>query len=222
MTPHPQLHAASPVGPPGAPRLSSVADRRPLRRLGRLGRPILVVENDAVIAMDLARQIEADGGAVLGPAASAPVALALLAAAPELGGAVLDIYLDRGTAYPVARALVRRGIPFAFYTAYDDVRPPAEFAGAPVLAKTVGWREIKRALSADGPSLRSETAALLPALRNIAREIAGDAESADRLVERTLERAVAEVATRTHYPSVDAWLLHLLKRVAFGRDPNLN
>lgn len=108
-----------------------------------------------------------------------------------------------------------------FHTAYDDVRLPPEFVAAPMLDKTVGWSEIRRALF-PSPGACAEAAALLPALRRTAREIAGDDETGDRLVERTLERAAAEVASRGHYPDVDAWLRHLLKHLAFGRDPSVN
>lgn len=217
--PHPPFRTASPHGPLGDSFLPLAADWALARRLGL---PVLVVENDALIAMDLARQIEDDGGAVIGPAESAVAALALLGATAEIGGAVLDVFLDRGTAFPVARALARRRIPFVFYTAYDDVRLPPEFVAAPMLDKTAGWSEIRRALFPESRSLRAEAAALLPALRRTAREIAGDDETGDRLVERTLERAAAEVASRGHYPSVDAWLRHLLKHLAFGRDPSVN
>ncbi|SBW00280.1 conserved hypothetical protein [uncultured Alphaproteobacteria bacterium] len=221
MTPLPPapLHAASAHGPRGtgggAPHIGDVPA---LRRRA----PVLVVEDEALIAMDLADQIEADGGVVLGPAATSEAALALLAAAPEIGAAVLDVVLGRDTAFAVAAALTRRGIPFVFYTGYDDLRAPPEFAAAPVLDKTHGWREIKRALRRERRSLRTEVEALLPELRVIAREIAGDAETGDRLIERTLARAADEVASRRHYPSVDAWLRHMMKHLAFGRDPGVN
>lgn len=184
--------------------------------------PVLVVEDEALIALDLARQIEDDGGAVLGPAETAEAALALLAAAPEVGGAVLDIRLSGGTGFAVASALARRRIPFVFYTAYDTLAPP-EFANAPVVEKTRDWRAIKRALYGAPPGrLRAEVETLLPGLRAAARRIADDDEAADRLVERTLARAAADVDVRGHYPSVSDWLLHLMKHAAFGRDPGHN
>lgn len=181
----------------------------------RLAAPVLVVEDEAVIAMDLARQIADDGGTVVGPADSVDAALALLAAASEVGGAVLDVHLGRETAYPVAAALALRGVPFVFYTAYDEPPPPA-FAHAPVLAKTDDWPAIKRALLGRSTGLRDEVAALLPELRQTARRLAHDPEAADRLVERTLERAADEVAARRFYGSVGDWLTHLMKRVAQG------
>ncbi len=75
---------------------------------------ILIVEDEALIAMMLADSLEDAGHEVVGPAATMAEALALCAGAappPEL--AVLDIDLgDGGSGVDVARALMERwGVP---------------------------------------------------------------------------------------------------------------
>ena len=80
---------------------------------------VLIVEDDAVIAMVLADSLEDGGHEVVGPAATMAEALALCEAAapPEL--AVLDIDLrDGGSGVHLARALMERwGVPSIFASA---------------------------------------------------------------------------------------------------------
>lgn len=180
----------------------------------RLAAPILVVEDEMLIAMDLTRQIEDDGGAVIGPAESPRTALSLLAAAPDIGGAILDVKLGGETVFAVAEALEDRGIPFVFYTGHTD--SPRAYLEAPRVVKPAGWPEIKRALFGPARPVRAEVVAALPALRHAARILAGDDEAGDRLVERVLERAAAEIETRYAHATVADWLTQLLKRVDGG------
>jgi len=176
--------------------------------------PVLVVEDEFFVADDLARQIEGDGGAVLGPAANVAEALALLGRAGSVGGAVLDVCLGDETAFSIAEELARRRIPFVFYTARSDIAWPRRFRAAPLVEKPAGWGEIKPLLFRGVHSFRAEVAAQLPELRRIARTFAADAETADRLVERTLDRAADEIAGRHLYASVGEWLAYLLRREA--------
>jgi CheY-like chemotaxis protein len=121
----------------------SVAGRRPetgfrLRAVGaaHLSR-ILIVEDDALLALDLAQNLERAGFSVVGQAASASRALALLAKS-NCDAAVLDVYLGRGqTSEPVAQALKLRGIPFVTVTAYSHEQRPAAYAGSAILSKPV-------------------------------------------------------------------------------------
>src|SRR5436853_6439021 len=84
------------------------------------GRRFLVVEDEYVIAADLAASLEALGVEVVGPASSVAEALALLENDREpLDGAVLDINLGSERAYPVADVLRDLGIPYVFTTGYD-------------------------------------------------------------------------------------------------------
>ena len=96
---------------------------------------ILIVEDDALLAFDLAQNLEQAGFSVVGRAASPSRALALLAQS-SCDAAVLDIYLGRGqTSEPVAQELQSRGIPFVTVTAYSHEQRPAAYAGSAVLSK---------------------------------------------------------------------------------------
>ena len=68
---------------------------------------ILVVEDEYVIAQDMAVQLERVGARVLGPVGRLDAALAMLAREPEVDGAVLDIKLHDQKVYTLAEALER-------------------------------------------------------------------------------------------------------------------
>ena len=102
------------------------------------GLKVLVVEDDFIVAFDMQSILEEQGALVLGPAASVTEAQALLQReVPDL--AVLDVNLNGEYVFPVAEALVARGVPFVFATAYadDDRLFPGTLRAAPRLAKPV-------------------------------------------------------------------------------------
>jgi hypothetical protein len=56
----------------------------------------------------------------------------------SVSAALLDINLGAGkTSYPIAAALARRGIPFAFLSGYDERGIEEAFRDTPVLGKPV-------------------------------------------------------------------------------------
>jgi CheY-like chemotaxis protein len=71
-------------------------------------RSVLIVEDEAVIAMDLCLTIEEWGGQPLGPASSVREALDLLAATPECRAAIVDVNLPDGDIGPVLDKLGER------------------------------------------------------------------------------------------------------------------
>src|SRR4051794_18185888 len=86
---------------------------------------LLVVEDDYLIASDLAASLESLGYEVIGPAGSVAEALKLLEVeGSRLDGAVLDINLGNERVYPVADFLKARGTPFVFTTGYDAAVVP--------------------------------------------------------------------------------------------------
>jgi light-regulated signal transduction histidine kinase (bacteriophytochrome)/CheY-like chemotaxis protein len=112
-----------------------------------LRRRVLVVEDSALVAMELDSALAAAGATVIGPAARLEEAMALLAASSP-DAALLDIDLDGVAVFPLADALAARGVPFLFTTGYaPDAVLPARHAGAPVLAKPYRGEEAVAALA---------------------------------------------------------------------------
>ncbi|HEY3799527.1 MAG TPA: response regulator [Caulobacteraceae bacterium] len=100
------------------------------------GLRILVVEDEALVAMMIEDQLTDLGCVVLGPAGNVAQGLAVLdAAAPPLDGAVLDVNLAGEKVYPIADELTRRHIPYIFATGYDLAGIAPAFAATPTLAK---------------------------------------------------------------------------------------
>lgn len=99
------------------------------------GRRVLVVEDDFVIAMDMAAGLSDAGGVVSGPVATVADARALLDAGEAIDGAVLDVNLGGETVFSLAAMLRQRGIPMVFATGYDRGAIPAEFGDVPICEK---------------------------------------------------------------------------------------
>ena len=111
------------------------------------GRRLLIVEDEYMIAADLASALEEQGAKVIGPAGSIEQALELMDREREIDGAVLDINLRGKRAYPVAEALSARGVPFVFATGYDAWVIPEAYTGVPRLEKPVNTRALARLLA---------------------------------------------------------------------------
>ena len=82
------------------------------------GRRILVVEDEALVAMMIADTLAEQGCQVVGPVATTREALRLLDAMP-VDGATLDVNLTYEEVLPVAEALDARRIRFVLVTGYD-------------------------------------------------------------------------------------------------------
>ncbi|MBK8210374.1 MAG: response regulator [Rhodospirillales bacterium] len=124
------------------------AEENRVAEAGRVlsGRRVLVVEDEYMVAADIARALEDDGANVAGPAGSIQEALELIAAESRIDGAVLDINLRGQLAYPIADALRARGVPFIFATGYDARIIPEAYADAPRVEKPVNISVIARLL----------------------------------------------------------------------------
>lgn len=120
-----------------------------LTRGGLRQAAILVVEDEWIIAAQIAHDLQSLDCRVLGPAPSITVAQALLEEeVPQ--AALLDIRLRQGCVFAFADVLTDRKVPFAFVTAYTRDDLPPRFADCPVLTKPFS----------DG-ALKAEVAALL-------------------------------------------------------------
>ena len=88
---------------------------------------ILVVEDDATIALGLETALRDAGYEVLGPVPSLARAMEALRG-EELDAAVLDILLGDEEVFPAAHLLDERGIPFLFLTGHGAEHLPPHLA----------------------------------------------------------------------------------------------
>lgn len=95
---------------------------------------ILIVEDDPLIGLDLAVELERAGFAVVGVAPSVAKALQLFAQ-QGCDLAILDVNLGRETSAPIASTLADARVPFIGVTGYHIDQCPPEFSRAPVLSK---------------------------------------------------------------------------------------
>ncbi|WP_395397979.1 response regulator [Novosphingobium sp. BL-8A] len=104
---------------------------------------ILIVEDEPLVAMELAMEIEETGAVPLGPAGTCEQAVALIrGASPDL--ALLDGNLNGEKIDAVADELAARDIPFAFVSGYDRAHLPPAHAGRPMLGKPFLSAEVRK------------------------------------------------------------------------------
>jgi PAS domain S-box-containing protein len=97
---------------------------------------VLVVEDEALLAMELEELLDTAGHSIVGPFAS--LARAIDAAQREkIDVALLDTNLNGEMVYPVADELTRRGIPFLFVTGYGPLHVPDRFRSVTRVAKPI-------------------------------------------------------------------------------------
>jgi CheY-like chemotaxis protein len=104
---------------------------------------ILVVEDEALVALLVQEVVEEAGHACVGPVASVGEACALIDSC-QVDAALLDIWLkDDEFVYPAAQKLASRGVPFAFVSAraIDGIDPA--FADRPLIPKPMDERRVK-------------------------------------------------------------------------------
>lgn len=104
---------------------------------------VLVVEDDAIIALEIADILEREGYAVVQSTGSVPTAIDIARKA-KIDFALLDFNLESGTAEPIAKTLARRAIPFALVTAYPGCVLPHSVSGRPRLQKPFTAQEVRR------------------------------------------------------------------------------
>ena len=106
---------------------------------------VLIVEDEALIAMEIAAIVAEMGYTVVGPVGHLTRALAL-ADASAFDAALLDLNLHGASSEKVAIRLATRGIPFAFVTAYWPALEDGVFNGRPVVRKPFQPADIQNVL----------------------------------------------------------------------------
>ncbi len=103
---------------------------------------VLIVEDDAIIAIMMESMVEDLGYRVVGPSTNFTTALQTAESA-ELDFALLDFALDDGRdAGEIAEVLTKRGIPFAFTTGAAPNEIRTVFKNTPIISKPVVEEEL--------------------------------------------------------------------------------
>jgi len=97
---------------------------------------VLLVEDEALVAMMIQDTLAEFGFQVIGPLSTASEALAATRES-HFDAAVLDINLGDGLVYTVAEILSVRGVPFVFVTGYDVDSVDPRFSDIPILQKPI-------------------------------------------------------------------------------------
>jgi CheY-like chemotaxis protein len=127
--------------------MSPAAARTNVDAAGLAGRRLLIVEDEALVAMMIEDMLSDLGCVVVDVAGSVARGLALTEdAATQLDAAVLDVNLGGETVYPVAEKLALAGVPFVFSTGYGLAGVAPRFAGVPTLAKPFNSTTLAAAL----------------------------------------------------------------------------
>jgi len=100
------------------------------------GNRLLLVEDEALTGMMMSDMLTDLGFEVIGPYARLADAMAA-AGREDFQAAVLDVNLDGEMVYPVAEAVLARGVPFVFVTGYGAEGIDRRFAQIPVLQKPI-------------------------------------------------------------------------------------
>jgi FixJ family two-component response regulator len=119
---------------------------------------ILVVEDEAMTAIDMASIISMAGGSVIGPFQSISQGF-LFRRFKRIDAALLDISLNGESAFKLADAIVERGTPVIFLSGHSpDVLPPRHrhrhFLSKPCDTQSV-ISTLKAAISGKSPAEKS-------------------------------------------------------------------
>src|SRR5262249_38832679 len=108
-------------------------------------RRVLIVEDEALIALVLEECIRDLGYDCVGPFTGLPEAMPIARSAP-LDAAIFDIKLDGGISYELPEILAARRIPFGFATGYPQVSLDGKWADRPYMAKPFDFADVQRML----------------------------------------------------------------------------
>jgi PAS domain S-box-containing protein len=134
-----QCTLAIPLGKYGTAREPQPADSGATdgaRPQSPSGQRVLLVEDEALVAMMIQDWLTEAGHSVIGPISRASEALQAATEA-DYDAAILDINLGDGMAYPVADIVAKRGVPFVFVTGYEADTIDDRFTHVPILQKPI-------------------------------------------------------------------------------------
>ncbi|OCC03544.1 hypothetical protein BA190_17555 [Labrys sp. WJW] len=184
------------------------------------GMRILIVEDEILLAGDLADYFEQKGAVILGPASTIEAAQCHVNSA---NAAILDVNINGKMVFPIADRLLALGIPFVFFSSYDEDVIPTHLrhvdnvrksGGRHALLETlfVAHRRTQDDIKDIGGDPSADIAGLLPELRLRARHYLDGRAAADRLVEQTLLAAIDLVDRKPPDRDTLPWLCDLMDR----------
>jgi DNA-binding response OmpR family regulator len=104
---------------------------------------ILVVEDEWLIADQVAEALTDAGYTVVGPAGEVSEALVLVRD-EQIDAALIDINVDGDRTFGLAAALAKASVPFAFLSGYSKADLPANLRARPLLQKPVDGSAVCR------------------------------------------------------------------------------
>ncbi|CAO4176941.1 response regulator [Methylorubrum populi] len=113
---------------------------------GLVGRRVLVVEDEYLIARDLEYSLQQAGADVAGPVPDVQQALMLIEA-DALDAAILDVNLRGDSVYAVADQLTACGVPYLFATGDVQIADRSDYRSRPKLEKPILSDELLRAVN---------------------------------------------------------------------------
>jgi PAS domain S-box-containing protein len=130
-SPHSSASAANPSS-------AQATNRRP---------SVLIVEDEALVGLELKQNLTRAGWDVIGPASSLQQAYSTLASNQPIDAAILDINIDNEPVYPFAEKLQTQGLPFMFCTGYAITNHSSRFNDCPVVVKPTLFSELLNTLN---------------------------------------------------------------------------
>jgi PAS domain S-box-containing protein len=110
------------------------------------GNRVMIVEDEALVAMVVSESLAALGCSVVGPFSRCADALAAMDLG-DVDAAILDVNLGGEMIYPLAEVLATRGVPFIFVTGYGAESIDRRFTHIPVIQKPVERHMLQRIFS---------------------------------------------------------------------------
>ena len=175
------------------------------------GKRVLVVEDNYMVAREIADELESANSIVVGPCGSLSDSELQLAHSDL---AVLDIDIRGSKAFDLADRLAMLDVPYVFFSGYDRERLPDRFARIDFITKPQPPLIAVQLLDARSRELDSHSIVeLIPVLRARARGFLEDPGAADRLVEITLRTAIDDPEPMPTGAAIGPWLLHLMEKL---------
>ena len=99
------------------------------------GLSVFVVEDEALVALNLEDMLDELGCRIIGPAMRMDKAEQMIDGEFAADVAILDVNIGGQKVFPLASKLIERGVPVVFATGYGQAGRPEDFHHLPILQK---------------------------------------------------------------------------------------